>query len=332
MLLITPLVGVYANEDVKPAAPKKATEFKDVLRTHDSFVAISYLHNLGIINGYSDENFKPDNAINRAEALKIILKSLNIAASKAIKEMVFSDVDQDAWFAPYVYKAKTLGIVSGNDKTGKFSPSKQVNKAEFLKMFLVANKIKIPEVKKDQVIAVDVPQEKWFTPYMSYALGSGIVSKNSKGLLKPQKLLTRAEVVDIIYLLFLIKSSKDTQFLLHRAEAELAQVEIYIAANKMARSKTCSEIAVDLTQQAYKNMPKDKVVLGAAKLARSYDWLVDSFIYGINKDYVKASEFANKAIDKATEAWNANNATQPIARHIKDRAREILKQVGGTEE
>ena len=79
-------------------------------------------------------------------------------------------------------------------------------------------------------------------------------------------------------------------------------------------------------------MATDKVVLGAAKLARAYDWLVDSFVYGIQKDYTSAAEYANKAIDKAGEAWEANNATQPIARHIKDRAREILSQIGGTEE
>jgi tetratricopeptide (TPR) repeat protein len=166
---------------------------------------------------------------------------------------------------------------------------------------------------------------------MNYALKVGIVTKNAENNAEPSKLLSRGEVADMMYLLILIKSSDDTQFLLHRAEAELAQIEVYIAANKIVNAKRASELAVDLTQQAYRNMPDNNVVLGAAKLARSYDWLVDSFIYGIQKDYEKAAEFANKSIDKASEAWEANNATQPIARHIKDRAREILAQVGGEE-
>ena len=97
-------------------------------------------------------------------------------------------------------------------------------------------------------------------------------------------------------------------------------------------AKRASELAVDLTQQAYKNMPENNVVVGAAKLARAYDMLVDSFILGIQKKNVEAADMANQAIAKATEAWNANNATQPIAKHIKDRAREILAQVGGKEQ
>ena len=111
----------------------------------------------------------------------------------------------------------------------------------------------------------------------------------------------------------------------------MAQIEVYIAANKVNNAKNSSELAVDLTQQALKNMPDNNVVLGAAKLARAYDLLVQSFIYGIQKKNTEAADFANQAIAKATEAWEANNATQPIARHIKDRAREILAQVGGKE-
>ncbi len=324
-------IHTFADEFVKPAAPK-ITEFKDVLRTHDSFVAIDYLREKSIIGGYSDGNFKPDRSINRAEVLKIILKGSKIDTLKSFKEVTFPDVDKSAWFAPFAMKAKLSGIVKGDEKTGKFAPARQVNKAEFLKMLLAANKIKIPELKKDQAIASDVPSDKWFASYMNYAFTAGIISKDAKGNLNPAKLLTRSEVANMMYLLILIKGSKDTQFLLHRAEAELSQIEIYIAANKVSKAKLCSEIAVDLTQQAYKNMPKDKTVLGAAKLARAYDWLVDSFLYGIKKDFEKASEHANKSISKATEAWKANNSTQPIARHIKDRAREILAQVGGVEE
>lgn len=323
-------IHTFADESVKSVAPK-ITEFKDILSTHDSFVAIDYLRESGIVGGYSDGTFGPDKSINRAEVLKIILKGSKIDPLKEFKEAIFPDIKKDDWFTPYAMKAKQSGIVKGDEKTGKFVPARQINKAEFLKMLLTANKIQIPEVKKDQVVALDVSFDKWFASYMDYAFKTGIISKDSKGNLSPSKLLTRSEVADMMYLLILIKNSKDTQFLLHRAEAELSQIEIYIAANKVNSAKHASEIAVDLTQQAYKNMPKDAIVLGAAKLAKSYDLLVDSFVYGIKKDFEKASEYANQSISKATEAWKANSATQPVAHHIKERAREILAQVGGVE-
>ena len=331
VFLVTPFSYGLAEESQTASGIKTVTGFSDVLRTHDSYVAISYLNETGVTNGYSDGTFKPDNAINRAEVLKIILKGSSVDTSGDFGEVTFPDFEEEDWFAAYVMKASELGIVKGNDADGTFAPSRQVNKAEFLKMLLMANNIKIEAIQVNEDVAADVTKDEWFAPYMNYAYQVGITTKNSQGMLEPSKLLTRAEVADMMYLLILIKNSKDTQFLLHRAESELAQIEVYIAANKVINAKRSSELAVDLTQQAYKNMPENNVVLGAAKLARAYDWLVDSFILGIQKDYAAAAVEANKAIDKATEAWEANSATQSIAKHIKDRAREILAQVGGTE-
>lgn len=331
VFMFAPVSGVLAAEETSSGI-KTVTDFPDVLRTHDAYVAISYLAESGALNGYADGTFKPDNPINRAEVLKVILNGSAIDSPEDFGNSSFPDVRAEDWFARYVMKAKTLEIVKGNDVDGTFAPARQVNKAEFLKMLLMANNIQPEAAAMDQDIAQDVPKDVWFASYLNYAYQVGLVTKTSEGLLQPEKLLTRGEVADMMYLLILIKNSKDTQFLLHRAEAELAQIEVYIAANKVLNAKRASELAVDLTQQALKNMPDNNVVLGAAKLARAYDWLVDAFVYGIQKDNVAAAEWANKAIGKATEAWEVNNATQPIARHIKDRAREILAQVGGTEE
>jgi len=332
VILIMPLTPTYAVEAQTESGIKAVTGFSDVLRTHNNYVAITYLNETGVISGYQDGTFKPDNPINRAEVLKIILKGSGVDSPSDFGEVTFPDFKKEDWFAPFVMKASALGIVKGNDADGTFAPGRQVNKAEFLKMLLMANNIKTEALQVTEDVSTDVAKDAWFAPYMNYAFQVGIISKNDKGFLEPSKPLTRGEVAEMLYLLLLIKNSKDTQFLLHRAEAELAQIEVYIAANKVINAKHSSELAVDLTQQAYKNMPDNNVVLGAAKLAKAYDWLVDSFILGIQKDYTNAAIKANEAIDKATEAWEVNNATQPIAKHIKDRAREILTQVGGKEE
>lgn len=329
--LMTTVVIAKAEEATTGSGITVVTGFGDVLRTHSQYVPINYLNEEGVINGYDDGTFKPDNTVNRAEVLKIILSGSNIDSPADFGESEFSDVPKDIWFAKYVMKAKQLGIVKGDGTDGSFSPARSVNKAEFLKMLLEANQVKAEALEAAESIAEDVSREDWFAPYINYALSVGLIAKNTQGQVEPSKQLTRAEVAEMMYLLNLIRSSTDTQFLLHRAEAELAQIEVYIAANKIADAKRASELGVDLTQQAYRNLPDNNVVLGAAKLARSYDWLVDAFILGVQKEYELAAEWANKSIDKATEAWEANNATQPIARHIKDRAREILAQVGGVE-
>jgi hypothetical protein len=329
--MAVPLNAFAVEAATTPSGIKAVTGFSDVLRTHDSYVAITYLNESNVISGYADGTFKPENPINRAEVLKVILQGAKVTVPEQVSDKVFPDVAKDAWFAKFALQAKTMGIVKGGEKDGLFTPARQVNKAEYLKMLLLANGIKTEALTVTEAVSNDVPKDAWFAPFMSYALKAGIIAKDAKGNLEPSKSLTRAQVVDMMYLLVLIKESKDTQFLLHRAEAELAQIEVYIAANKVANAKRASELAVDLTQQAYKNMPENNVVVGAAKLAKSYDMLVQSFVLGIQKKNTEAADMANQAIAKATEAYNANNATQPIAKHIKDRAREILAQVGGKE-
>lgn len=305
------------------------TGFSDVTRAHPYYVGIMYLTQQGILQGYEDKTFKAEAPINKAEVTKVIVEGLK-APQDATFEPVFSDLTEDLWYSPYVMKARQLGFVSGNEVDKTFAGSKQVNMAEFLKMLLIANKIDVSAFE-GKTIAPGIPAEEWFAKYVNYAVALGITPTKADGSLDPSKPLTRGEVANMMYLLSIIMKGSDTQFLLTRAEAELAQIEVYIAANQVALAKNASELAVDFTQQALKNMPDEKVVLGAAKIARSYDWLVDAYIFGIQNKKPEAAQKANEAIDKATEAWQANPDTQSIASHIKERAREILTQVGGTE-
>jgi hypothetical protein len=312
------------------AALAQNAGFSDVPRSHPHYVGITYLDQSDVISGYEDGTFKPQNPINRAEVLKIILNGSGIGGAEQF-QAYFPDVGQEQWFAPFVVKAKDLGIVKGNESDGTFTPARQVNLAEFLKMLLATNQIDVSSFADKQLVN-NVTPEMWFAPYVNYATAIGIVSPDQEGNLDAGRPLNRGEVANMMYLLNLLLKGQDTQFLLTRAEAEMAQIEVYIAANQIGLAKNASELAVDLTQQAIKNMPENNVVLGAGKIARAYDWVVDAFILGIQGQNEQAAEVANNAIDKATEAWEVNNATQPIARHIKDRAREILQQVGGEEE
>lgn len=58
--------------------------------------AIIYLYENGIVDGYPDGNFKPDNLVNVVEALKIILEAFNYDISDT----------NDEWYQFYVNFAK----------------------------------------------------------------------------------------------------------------------------------------------------------------------------------------------------------------------------------
>ena len=67
--------------------------------------AITQLANRNIVKGYPDGTFKPQQAITRAELLKIILEL------STGQESCFSDVPKEEWYVDIVCSAKAMGIV-----------------------------------------------------------------------------------------------------------------------------------------------------------------------------------------------------------------------------
>lgn len=299
--------------------------FPDVPNTDPNYVAISFLEEQGVIGGYPDGTFKPGQQINRAESLKIILAGSGQEIPESVAASSFTDVAITDWFAPYVMGAQQIGIVGGNPD-GTFAPGRNVNRAEYIKMVLEAN-----QFKKDKWEGLnlynDVADTDWFAAYMNYAGQAGLVIADSEGNLKPGEEINRGEVAEIMYIMKVILNGTNTQFLITQAEMQMVQIDVYIGANNPVSAKRAAELSVDMTQQAYKNLPEDNVVLGAAKLARAYEYLVNAYTAGISQSYTEAKEWADKAIAKADEAWEANNETQPLARHIKDKANEIISQI-----
>jgi hypothetical protein len=98
---------------------------------HSYDTSILYLTALGVVKGYPDGSFRPDQSLTRAEMLKIVLKPQLQGELMTGKEVVncFSDVMSGAWFAPYVCLAKQQQIVRGYPD-GRFGPEQSVTIAE----------------------------------------------------------------------------------------------------------------------------------------------------------------------------------------------------------
>src|SRR5690606_31648576 len=110
--------------------------FHDVDRGDEHFKAISFLKEHGVISGYPDGTFRPDAVVSRVEALKFILNGIN-SDLLSTTELPFPDTSARAWYAGFVATAYDRAIVAGYPDN-LFRPANTVNKAEFLKMLLLA--------------------------------------------------------------------------------------------------------------------------------------------------------------------------------------------------
>ena len=68
---------VNRNTSIYKIIPRE-NPFSDVDVTQDYSIAVLELYNLGILDGYSDGTFGPDNSVNRAEFAKILAESANV--------------------------------------------------------------------------------------------------------------------------------------------------------------------------------------------------------------------------------------------------------------
>lgn len=76
------------------------------------------------------------------------------------------------------------GIASGDAATGKFSPGRPINRAEFTKLVLLASGVKNPPDCSEEPFP-DVPKTAWFAPYVCAAKDKGIISGFPDGTFKP---------------------------------------------------------------------------------------------------------------------------------------------------
>ncbi len=184
--------------------------FTDIIEGDYFFVPLQNLKANHLIDGYDDGTFRPDEKINRAEALKMLMKAFpEEKEEKKGEEMSFPDVPKEAWFYPYVKDAWAQGIVQGYpDKN--FHPEKTLNRAEALKIALNQEGASLPEIVEVNSYS-DVKIEDWFAQYAEIAKERTLYLENrSDGGLSPGMEVTRGEFAQLIYRMQ--QSSKGLRF------------------------------------------------------------------------------------------------------------------------
>lgn len=116
-----------------PAHAADTAEFTDQGRIRN-VGAVQMLVDLGLISGYEDGTFRPENYITREEVAKL-MAILCTEEPQSTGSVWFYDV-QGSWAASYIGYCAELGIIGGNGQ-GSFRPQDNVTAQELAKMLLV---------------------------------------------------------------------------------------------------------------------------------------------------------------------------------------------------
>lgn len=190
----------------------KLLSFSDVPMQHPASRAIYTLAKENIMSGYADGTFRPDQKVNRAEALKYLFELSPIEKSDVFpmyntyventsrpKTLFFTDVDTTEWFAPYLLKAHRLGLIAGNN-TGTYEPGEPIKMDQFLKMMLLLEREQIYKEDDKEIPFPSIKAYQWYTSYFVRAKKIGLLPLYPKEEdLEPWEELSRARMAQLIY-------------------------------------------------------------------------------------------------------------------------------------
>ncbi len=148
------IVSGYANGTFRPNAPVTRAEFSAMIArafgiepavssasfgdTRSSWAAgyIGALSDLGVVAGYSDNSFKPNAKISRAEMAVMIARVINLSELPAAAAPAsFSDVGSDHWAAGVIDQAVSAGLLNGASASS-FAPDKNASRAEAITLIV----------------------------------------------------------------------------------------------------------------------------------------------------------------------------------------------------
>lgn len=165
---------------------------------------INILTEKGIINGKSDGIFAPQENVTREEFLKMLICALGISCEPG--DVFFDDVEQGAWYEPYVTCGVNMGIVNGIDEK-RFGTGENITREQMAVMTARALETQKITLKADKPYFAD---ENDISEYAKTAVGkmqtAGIINGTPDGRFNPKAYLNRAEASKVIY--FIMKAGE----------------------------------------------------------------------------------------------------------------------------
>ncbi|MFR6448873.1 MAG: SHIRT domain-containing protein, partial [Peptoniphilus grossensis] len=143
--------------------------------------------------GYPDWTFLPNNNMTRAEVTAMFARLLKNYPSTNVKyNLPYSDVFESDWYYPAVGFMTENNIIKGYED-GTFRPNAPITRAEFATIASKFDEIIGGDVKG----FYDVPASHWALKYINSAYERGWVTGYEDGSFRPDRFITRAEVVTV---------------------------------------------------------------------------------------------------------------------------------------
>lgn len=183
-----------------------AFAFPDVNENHWAAKQITELGERGIVVGYPDGTFQPDENVTRAEFASMAIKALGQEDISVAQPVNFTDVTPEFWAYSAIQKALYFELIAYNESSKTFRPDDTVSRAEAISMAVNAlttqeiSDVKALEVLKEYQDLKTTPVDFIIPAGKAEILNMLVTMPNDKQKrIEATRPATRAEVAMILY-------------------------------------------------------------------------------------------------------------------------------------
>ncbi len=169
--------------------------FNDLDNHAWAYEAIESLYNMGVINGKGNNKFAPDERITREQLAKMLCIAFNVETDE--NENIFEDVEENAWYAPFVLTMQNKGYVNGMGN-GIFGVGENVTRQDMAVMIY-----RTAHLENESGYELSFADSNEISQYAKAAVAelskNNIINGYSDNTFKPFNSCTRAEAAVMIY-------------------------------------------------------------------------------------------------------------------------------------
>jgi hypothetical protein len=307
--------------------------FSDVSPSREEFEAVEDLRERGIFQGRPDGTFGPDDFVNRAEAITVVVRAVANVQNLPKLNSCFPDVHGDVWFVKPVCYAEDLGWISGYPD-GTFQPVRTVAKAEFLKILLNAYGTNTDEAfSLGDPLAVDAANmDDWYFPFLSYAIASSMTSADSFGNLNPGVALTRGQVALLIHRFLLYREGDRNQNLLTNAEKDTRLAFSHLDALETNKALYAVGRVRLAAWGAGERLVGSPLIQATAQLGDALRSLVWAYRMVQANDLTAAQVKTQEAYQRAEKADTFSDSVQSYTDRVRSYAHDLAEDIRAHEE
>ena len=165
---------------------------------------------LGIVQGYPDGSFRPNDNVTRGQASKILAESAGYTDDIPAAQQTFVDVLPGSTFWLYIERVVLHGAINGYPCGGPgepcpgryFRPQGTLTRGQASKIVSITAGY-VDVIPPNQQTFTDVSPDSTFWVYIERVALHGVVSGYSDGTFRPQNPATRGQLAKIATIAFL---------------------------------------------------------------------------------------------------------------------------------